>query len=242
MKRLTTKEFIERAINIHGQFYDYSSVVYTISHNKVKILCPKHGEVWQKPNAHLNGNGCHQCGRELVSKKLRRTKKQFINQATKIHGDYFDYTMVEYINDYLLVLIICPKHGEFTRSPSEHIFLRYGCPSCRMKKASYQNIWLDEIGLPDDNDHREVTIHLEDRFIQADGYCSETNTVYEFLGDYWHGNPNKYPSNIIHPHMKSIGKTYGDLYEEVIAKLQKIQDTGYNLEYIWELDFLSNRS
>lgn len=26
----------------------------------------------------------------------------------------------------------------------------------------------------------------------ADGYCKETNAIYEFHGDYWHGNPNKF--------------------------------------------------
>ncbi len=32
---------------------------------------------------------------------------------------------------------------------------------------------------------------------KADGYCSETNTIYEFHGDYWHGNPSKFsPTDI----------------------------------------------
>ena len=35
----------------------------------------------------------------------------------------------------------------------------------------------------------------EIRQISVDGYDHTTNTIYEFLGDYYHGNPNLYKSN-----------------------------------------------
>ena len=30
---------------------------------------------------------------------------------------------------------------------------------------------------------------IEGTRYHADGFCKDTNTIYEFHGDYWHGNP-----------------------------------------------------
>jgi hypothetical protein len=66
---------------------------------------------------------------------------------------------------------------------------------------------------------------------KADGYCKETNTIYEFHGDYWHGNPNMYNPNDIN--VTSI-KTFGELYNNTIIRENKIKELGYNLEVMWE--------
>lgn len=61
--RLTNKEFENKARSIHGDKYDYSEVEYKTSHDKIKIICPEHGEFWQKPNDHLQGHGCPSCSK-----------------------------------------------------------------------------------------------------------------------------------------------------------------------------------
>ncbi|MGI0077474.1 MAG: DUF7487 domain-containing protein [Nitrosopumilaceae archaeon] len=67
----------------------------------------------------------------------------------------------------------------------------------------------------------------------VDGYCRETNTIYEFHGDYWHGNPEIYESDyIIH-----TGITAGKLYQKTIERENKIRELGYNLVTMWEHDF-----
>lgn len=55
-----------RAIEMHGDTYDYSSVVYSHNQTKVEIICRKHGSFWQTPRAHLKGQGCKECGYENV--------------------------------------------------------------------------------------------------------------------------------------------------------------------------------
>ena len=60
-KRLTTEEFIEKAKNIHGDKYDYSKVIYIDYNTPVIIICEKHGEFLQTPDAHLQGKGCQSC-------------------------------------------------------------------------------------------------------------------------------------------------------------------------------------
>lgn len=73
-KKSTDEEFVFKSIKKHGDKYDYSKVEYVNSTTKVCIICPIHGEFWQKPNNHLNGQGCPKCGRDSISHKLRYNK------------------------------------------------------------------------------------------------------------------------------------------------------------------------
>lgn len=59
-----------------------------------------------------------------------KTKEQFIEKACKIHGDKYDYSKVNYINNKTKVCIICPIHGEFWVRPDNHISSKCGCPVC----------------------------------------------------------------------------------------------------------------
>ena len=69
---------------------------------------------------------------------------------------------------------------------------------------------------------------------KADGYCKETNTIYEFHGDYWHGNPEVYESDIIN---ESTHCTMGELYQKTLIKERNVRELGYNLVIVWEKDF-----
>lgn len=59
--KLTQDDFIKKAIEQHGDFYDYSLVHYTKNASKVKIICPLHGVFEQEANSHLQGHGCPIC-------------------------------------------------------------------------------------------------------------------------------------------------------------------------------------
>lgn len=128
----TTEEFIEKAKEIHGNYYDYSNVKYINLTSPVYIKCPIHGIFSQAPRDHLQGCGCRKCS--LI--KLGRVvdTKSFIEKAIQIHGNLYDYSKVEYINNKVPVIIICPVHGEFTQSPENHL-KGSGCKEC----ASIQN-------------------------------------------------------------------------------------------------------
>lgn len=69
---------------------------------------------------------------------------------------------------------------------------------------------------------------------KVDGYCCQTKTCYEFLGDYWHGNPALYPSHTMN---QRVGKTFGDLYDETFARFQVLLAKGYRVYYCWEHEF-----
>ena len=127
--QLTTKQFITRAEKIHGNKYDYSKSNYVNSNTKVCIICPIHGEFWQTPAAHLNGQGCPSCGIVKRTSKISSNKDEFIKKAKKIYGNKYDYSKVEYINNSTKVCIICPIHGEFWQTPGSHLNGR-GCNLC----------------------------------------------------------------------------------------------------------------
>ena len=126
-KRLTTEEFIIRAKKVHGDKYDYSKVHYHNNRTKITLICLKHGEFLQRPDKHLTGNGCIKCGYKKVWN--RDDLESFLKKATKLHGDKFDYSKVEYINSQKKVVIICSKHGEFTQRPYSHL-QGAGCDKC----------------------------------------------------------------------------------------------------------------
>lgn len=61
-KRLELGDFLTKAKIIHNNKYDYSQTDYNTSHNKIKIICPEHGEFEQLPYDHIWGHGCPICG------------------------------------------------------------------------------------------------------------------------------------------------------------------------------------
>lgn len=92
MKKLTTDEWISKAIKVHSNKYDYSKVEYKGSKQKVCIICPEHGEFQQTPNNHLNGQKCPKCAIESNSDIHRYTLNQFIEKANSIHNNKYDYS------------------------------------------------------------------------------------------------------------------------------------------------------
>jgi hypothetical protein len=77
--RHSPSRFIERARQVHGQKYDYSSVEYTTARNPVTITCPKHGAFTQPPQTHLKA-GCRKCADDALPGAY--TQKRFLKDAS----------------------------------------------------------------------------------------------------------------------------------------------------------------
>ena len=125
-KSLTDEEFIVEARKIHGDKYDYSKIGLKDKSGRRCIICPEHGEFWQKRTDHIERcRGCLEC-----SGCKKSTTEEFIEKARKIHGNKYDYSKVVYESAHKKVCIICPEHGEFWQEPDNH--LRWGCKKCRV--------------------------------------------------------------------------------------------------------------
>ncbi len=84
--RKTNNGFIQNAVSVHDNKYDYSLVEYIDSKTKVKIICPVHDVFKQRPNNHLCGQGCPKCiSSYSISKgetELQEWLKGYINIQT----------------------------------------------------------------------------------------------------------------------------------------------------------------
>lgn len=144
-KRLNkAKVIIDEFKKVHGNKYDYSKVEYTGNKDKVTIICPIHGEFLQSPDLHKQGYGCAKCGFESKSNilkisngeskpainKLRSSDKEFILKSINAHGNKYDYSKVDYINNSEKIIITCPIHGDFLQSPNKHKN-GAGCSKCK---------------------------------------------------------------------------------------------------------------
>lgn len=119
-------EFIFKAKYIHGNTYGYNNFIYKDSQTKGYVTChtDNHGDFLISPNNHLQGKGCPVCFGCAVL-----TIEEFIKRAKEIHGDKYDYSKVQYINNWTKVTIICPVHGEFEQIPANHLQCK-GCNNC----------------------------------------------------------------------------------------------------------------
>jgi hypothetical protein len=85
---------------------------------------------------------------------------------------------------------------------------------------------------------KEFRIELgHNSYYLADGYCEETNTIFEFNGDYWHGNPSVYQPEEIN---KSTKTTFGELYQRTIEKERMLKQMGFNVVSVWEKDWMKS--
>ena len=147
-KRKTTEQFIIQAKKVHGDKYDYSKVEYKNQHTEVCVICPKHGEFWQRPKTHLRGRGCPQCGKEklrtmnrqgqgLNQKHIKWNTQLFVEKCKEIFGEKkYDYSKTWYTKLTAHVTITCPKHGDFTILPASVLKKHMGCQKCHREEMN----------------------------------------------------------------------------------------------------------
>lgn len=132
---ILTEDFIENAIRIHGDIYNYSDTEYRGSSVKVSIRCPIHGVFEKIPSEHTrlrlgrSPQGCPKCGHSRISRANSDSIDSFRRKAELSHGDKYDYRNVEYSGSKSAVDIICRSHGVFSQNPSSHLS-GSGCPEC----------------------------------------------------------------------------------------------------------------
>jgi hypothetical protein len=296
--KLTTEDFIEKAKKIHGDKFDYSNSIYINAYTKIEMKCNICNNIfYQNSNPHLNSHDCPKCAIKNNGSDRRSTTALFIEKATKIHGDKFNYDKTNYFNIKTEVEIGCnicgyyfleiPKfffkeynclrcfkesrgiplntkqfiemaikiHGDkydYSKSnykntttkmemrcksckrsffQNSHSHLNsHGCPFCAYSISKPEIEWLDSLNIK----QRNVSLKINNRRFKVDGFNSETNTIYEFNGDYWHGNPEIYKPNDLN---KRAHKTFGELYRATLEKENFIKSAGYNMISIWEKDW-----
>lgn len=125
-RKRTTSEVICQFQKVHGNKFDYSKFAYITQELPSIITCRIHGDFYQNANNHIHKKqGCPSC-----SRNRKGNTQTFIEEASKIHGNKYDYSKVIYKNNKTPVTIICPLHGEIRQIPYNHIVHKNGCAKC----------------------------------------------------------------------------------------------------------------
>jgi G:T-mismatch repair DNA endonuclease (very short patch repair protein) len=234
---LTLEIFIEKAKSIHEDKYDYSKSIYLGNEKEIEIICKKHKKsFWQKPKHHIySKSGCQTCGNEIISDKKTYTEKEFIDKANVIHNNKYDYSKIKYIGYYIKIEIVCLLHGSFWQKPTNHINQKNGCPQCGIGNISaIETDWLDSKRISKKN--RNQVLVINGKKYNVDACIQRSKTIYEFYGDYWHGNINlpRFASDKMN---ERNNKTFGELYARTIERETELKAAGYKIVSIWESDW-----
>lgn len=230
-------EVIKKANLIHNNSYDYSGVVFKKMKDTVKIVCKQHGPFFMTMNNHIyNHQRCPRCSNISRGEKNHETFTKppdyYLQECIKVYGNKYEYDFSNYFNRKSYIRIKCKQHGWFTQQLCEHL-RGSECPYCFKTKSKKEASWLDSLGIPLEN--RNKTLFLKDKtHIIVDGYDQKSNTIYEFYGDFWHGNPNVFKETEINKVTKT---TFKQLYDETKEREDIIKKNGFNLVTIWEKEF-----
>lgn len=229
--------FIEKVSELHNYAYDYSKTVYNGLRIPIIITCKIHGDFIQNPVNHLHHkHGCNDCGRIRTTNAQSLSEDQIaekLNKFRRIHNNRYQYGKIFRENNILWLEIICPKHGSHTTRFFNHE-KGHGCPSCIRVSSRVQIQWLEYRSIRDGFIQHSSNLGeyvVPDTKFCVDGYQKETNTIYEFQGDYWHGNPDIYDLNEMN---KTVNETFGTLYFNTVAKNNLLKDKGYCVIEMWE--------
>lgn len=178
----------------------------------------------------MGGQGCPKCvGRH------RRTLLDFIREAQIVHGgDRYDYSLSIYVNAHTKLIIICNWcYLQFSQRAKHHLS-GVGCPNCCHTVSKIETAWLDALNIPQENRQRSIKIG-EKRYMVDGQDPYNPLIIYEFNGDFWHGNPAIYNPNDINRATKT---TFGELYSKTLEKKSNLERAGYTVISIWESEFV----
>ena len=128
-----SKALLEQKIqDIYGDKYKINYETFQGMNKKIEILCQQHGIFYKSLHHFLQGQECPKCSHINFLKKVSSTTDEFIQKAKNIHGNIYDYSKVNYVNNHTNITIICKIHGEYEQLPSNHLKGK-GCPYCAGK-------------------------------------------------------------------------------------------------------------
>jgi len=242
-KSFTLEEFQAIVVPLNIKIIEYKGMdhecVYECTHGIQKA------RGWSLRKAkHCCRVGYYESG--AMWKKRTRTLESLREKALRDRDD------IDVSNTYLekegrftkLSGIVCTKHNN---SYSSFTGKKIGiCPECNRERNIGQLKYAAPLAWAKTNDGIFVSspekkwlnslnvskrqVWLEDIRCKVDGFDPDTNTVYLYHGKFWHGCPNAYDPESIHP---IIGIKMKDLYLKTLEYEQRIKNAGYKLITTW---------
>ena len=247
-------------IKIYQNRYIFPDKFEGSVNDKIEVICPIHGIFSKHLFVLLKNKSYHQCqkcrhestktykyntskeqrnhttrfNRINANKKRKLSFNDVVDRFRVVHGDKFQYIESSYMGISKPISFICPKHGIVSMKGKDHEDSKHGCPKCAINnKSKLEELWLDSFNIC----VRQYPIILKNgKKLIVDGYNPETNTIYEFLGDFWHGHPSWH--NKFGGINTKSGITFVELFKSTKNRLQALYEIGYNILYIWENDYI----
>lgn len=214
---------LEKNINVENVSFS--------SNKKLWWKCPIGHSYNSSPNSRTNGgHGCSYCsGQKVCEDNCLATKnplliKEWHNKNILTPFEVVPFSMKK-------VWWVCKNGHEWEATIADRSSGR-GCPKCSKRVSKPSQKWLSYIGVPEEN--REKSININGSYFLVDGINYDRNIIYEFYGDYWHGNPKIYDKNKYNSHNK---KLFGQLYEDTIERRIKLEAGGFKVIFIWESEW-----
>lgn len=175
--------------------------------------------------------------KRVICNTVKNTHGKDISKAFKLLDDP-DWLREEYVQQGKSLMQIATDIGTSQTTVGKYL-KQHGIDVTYTRNFSSKSIsWLNSVM---ENDHIFIQhalnvgeYNIPGTRLKADGFCFETNTIYEFYGDFWHGNPTLFAANDINA-VNQI--SMGELFEKTCEKEQVIKQLGYNLIIMWERDF-----
>jgi very-short-patch-repair endonuclease len=178
----TNINFIEKALLVHHNRYDYSKVCYINADIPVIIICKEHGEFKQIPDFHINRScGCPSCNNKTENICFSNIKKIYptIIKQFKVnwckHKKYlpFDFCIPEL---FIIIELDGPQHFKQISN--------WVSPEIQLENDKYK------IRCANDNKYSVI------RILQEDVYYNKYNWVDELLQNIQRIIDEKYIQNI----------------------------------------------
>lgn len=242
LKRKTQKEYNQQVADKHN---DKITVLgrYVNDSIKVELQCKKCEHIWlSAPGDTIRGGcGCPVCANKRRRKQPHKLNtEQYLSRLQEFESYLVPETKINGLNK--LVWHKCKGCSERIKVRPEHVLrFKKDCTRCRkaFKGAPFSNVALE--WLEYEAKQRKIKIRharnggehkIEGTRQKVDGYCKKHKIVFEFLGDVWHGNPDRFEwDDYCHPFKEA---TTEELFSTTFERLKGLVNKGYRVIYIWE--------
>lgn len=218
---------------LSDEYIDNATIIHYIA------VCGHEEEIYYHNFQQGQGLLCKKCARIITSEaqsfSYETVKKIFEEKGCKLLSPNYENSSIK-----LTYIAQCGHEYKCTLGNFKNGGFGLKCLKCRQKNFSNTACqWIENL-IQTENIYIQYVrnggeFQIPATKYKADGYCEETNTIYEFYGDFWHGNPALFDSNDENPIVKM---TYGELYEKTKKREQAIKKLGYNLITIWESEYV----
>ena len=159
-KTLNKEQYLEEAIEKHGDLYEYDLSNYVNSSSKIKIKCKIHGWVETTAGPHIYGKGrkCSKCNGPLDT-------EEFIRRSKLKHGeDKFGYDKVNYKNSGTEIEIYCKEGGHYFTQKASYNLDGSGCNICSGNARKTQEQFIEEANKFHNNFYNyDKTVYVNNR-------------------------------------------------------------------------------